>query len=147
TSGNDEKIKKAVSLGAKAGVNYNNSEWHKEINEISGNNLNVAIDSTGGNTLSNCMEIINPGGRIVSYGAGSGNVKEFNIFKLYWKQLQIFGSSMGSDMDFTDMLKFINENKIIPVIDNVLSFEDFQKGFELLNSGSQFGKIVLNLCK
>lgn len=144
TSGSDVKIAKAVTLGAKAGVNYKEENWHKKISEISGNNINVVIDSTGGETYNKCLEILNPGGRIVSYGASNGNSEHFNIFKLYWKQHQIFGSTMGSDKDFSDMIKFINDKKIIPVIDSVFKLDEIHKGFALMNSSGQFGKIVLN---
>lgn len=143
TSGSDIKIAKAVSLGAKAGVNYNEENWHKKISEISGNKINVVIDSSGGETYNKCIEILNPGGRVVSYGASNGNADQFNIFKLYWKQLQIYGTTMGSDNDFADMMEFINEKKMYPVIDSVLNMNEIHKGFALMNSSEQFGKIVL----
>ena len=143
TSGSDIKIAKAVSLGAKAGINYKDENWNKKISEISGNKINVVIDSSGGETYSKCLEILNPGGRIVSYGASNGNSEQFNIFKLYWKQLQINGTTMGSDKDFAEMMEFINFKKIYPVIDSVLSMSEIHKGFAILNSSEQIGKIVL----
>ena len=143
TSGSDIKIAKAVSLGANAGVNYNEENWHKKISEISENKINVVIDSSGGETYSKCLEILNPGGRIVSYGASNGNSEQFNIFKLYWKQHQINGTTMGSDKDFAEMMEFINFKKIYPVIDSVLSMSEIHKGFAILNSSEQIGKIVL----
>ena len=99
TSSNDEKIQKAVSLGAKAGVNYKNDNWAKEIIELSGDKINTVIDGAGGDTFLKCMDIINYGGRMVCYGSTAGNVN-FPMPRLFWKQLNIFGSTMGSPEDF-----------------------------------------------
>ncbi|MBK6538625.1 MAG: zinc-binding dehydrogenase [Ignavibacteria bacterium] len=145
TSGNDLKIEKALSLGAKAGVNYNDPDWHNKIKLLSGDSLNTVFDSSGGDTFSKCMEIINPGGRIVSVGAGLGSVKDLSIHKLYWKQLKLYGSAMGSENDFSDMLNFINEKKIIPVIITTLALNDIHKGFQMMNDAQQSGKIIITL--
>ncbi len=145
TSGNDLKIEKALSLGAKAGVNYNDPDWHDKIKYLSGDSLNTVFDSSGGDTYSKCMELINPGGRIVSVGAGLGSVKDFSIHKLYWKQLKLYGSAMGSENDFSDMLNFINEKKIIPEINTILTLNDIHAGFQMMNDVKQFGKIIITL--
>ncbi len=145
TSGDDRKIDKAVSLGAKAGVNYNDPSWHEKIKNLSGNSLNTVFDSSGGDTYSKCMEIINPGGRIVSIGAALGSVNEFSIHKLYWKQLKIYGSAMGSDKDFSDMLDFINVNLIVPEVNTFVNLNEIQKGFQLMHETSRFGKIVVKI--
>lgn len=143
TSGSDEKIKKAVSLGAKGGANYKNDNWDKEILEMSGNNINVIIDGEGGETFSKSIELINYGGRIVCYGSSSGKTSSIPMARLFWKQLKIFGSTMGSPDDFAEMIKFINENKIIPVVDEIFPLENIAEAFLKLNDGKQFGKIVV----
>lgn len=145
TSGSEIKIKKALSLGAVAGVNYNDPEWHEKIKSISGNSINAVLDSTGGDTYNKCMDIINPGGRIVSIGAGKGSVNGFSIHKLYWKQLKLYGSAMGSGKDFSDMLEFINRRKIIPAVDAVFPLENIHEGFQLMNDAGQFGKIIISI--
>lgn len=145
TSGSDDKIKKAVSLGAKGGVNYNNVNWSKEITELSGNKINLIIDGAGGDTLSKCLDLINYGGRIVSYGGTLGSAGDFPVARLFWKQLKIYGSTMGSQKDFREMLNFINENKIVPVIDKVFYFENICDAFKRMNSSDQFGKIVVKI--
>lgn len=143
TSGSDEKIKKAVSLGAKGGANYKNDNWDKEILEMAGNNINVIIDGEGGDTFSKSIELINFGGRIVCYGSSSGKTSSIPMARLFWKQLKIFGSTMGSPDDFAEMIKFINENKIIPVIDEIFPLENISGAFLRMNEGKQFGKIVV----
>jgi len=145
TSGEDKKINKAISLGAKGGVNYKNKNWDKEILELSENKINVIIDSAGDDSFSKYLEICNYGGRIVSYGATLGSAQNFSLHRLYWKQLQIYGSTMGSPNDFQNMLKFVNENKIMPVLDEVFSLENICEAFKKLNDSTQFGKIVVRV--
>ncbi len=145
TSGSDDKISKAVSIGAKGGVNYKNDDWDKKILEMSGNNIDVIIDGEGGDTFSKCVELINYGGRIVSYGSTSGKTGSIPMARLFWKQLKIFGSTMGSPDDFNEMINFINDNKIVLVIDEVFSLENIAEAFLKMNEGRQFGKIVVNI--
>ena len=143
TSGNDTKIKKAVELGAVAGVNYKNDNWHKDIIKLSDNNINIIIDSAGGDTISKSLDIINYGEKIVTFGATTGKVKDFEIRKVFWKQISLLGSTMGSDSDFKNMVNFVNQNKINPVIDKVFSVDDVVQAFLRMDSGEQFGKIVI----
>jgi zinc-binding alcohol dehydrogenase/oxidoreductase len=145
TSGSEDKISKAISIGAMAGVNYNDDNWSQKIIELSGNKINVVIDGAGGNPFSKLTELCNYGGRIVSYGATLGNVKDFPMAKLFWKQLKIFGSTMGSQKDFADTITFINETKVIPVIDKIFPLENIYSGFERMKSSEQFGKIVIKI--
>ena len=145
TSGSDEKIMKAISLGAEAGVNYKDESWENNIFDLSENKINVVIDGSGGNTISKCMEKINYGGRIVSYGATLGNVTDFPMARLFWKQLRILGSTMGSPDDFSEMLKYINEKNITPVVDKIFELENITDAFERMNESKQFGKIVIRI--
>lgn len=142
TSGSGEKIDRAVSLGAKEGVNYKNDNWADVIKE---KGITVVIDSSSGDTISKALDFISYGGRIVTYGATNGVVKDFDTRRVYWKQLQILGSTMGSDKDFLDMLDFVNSKKIVPVVDEVYSFDDSVSAFKKMNDGSQFGKIVIKI--
>ncbi len=142
TSSSDEKIEKAKSLGAKGGVNYNSEDWAKQLIDISGG-IDLIIDSAAGEGFKNYLKIINPGGRIVIYGGTRGKIKELIPQIVFWKQLSILGSTMGSDKDFREMLKFVEEHKIHPVIDSVYKIEDQKEAFQKMESGEQFGKIIL----
>ncbi|MEO8447922.1 MAG: zinc-binding dehydrogenase [bacterium] len=145
TSGSDDKIQKAIALGAKAGVNYNDAGWDKKIATLSENKINVIIDGTGGESVSQYLEICGYGGRIVCYGATFGSVPEFNLHRLYWKQITLAGTTMGSPDDFSSMLNYVNNNKIIPVVDRVHSFDNITDAFIQMNESKQFGKIVLQV--
>lgn len=143
TSGSDDKIKKAIDLGAVAGVNYKNDNWHNDIIKLSDNNISIIIDSAGGDTISKSLDIINYGGKIVTFGATTGKVKDFEIRKVFWKQIRLLGTTMGSDSDFKNMVDFVNQHEVNPVIDEVFSTNDIVKAFIKMDSAKQFGKIVI----
>jgi len=144
TSGADEKIKRAIVLGAKAGVNYKNENWHKEIQKLSGG-FDVVVDSSGGETFAKAADICKPAGRIAMYGATLGAFNSGVPAKIFWKQLSIFGSTMGNYEDFSNMIQFVTEHKIKPVIDSVFKLKDAQTAIEKMERGEQFGKIVLKI--
>lgn len=145
TSGSNSKIEKAISIGAKAGVNYNDTDWDKKIISQCNNKLDVIIDGTGGINISKAVDICSYGGRIVSYGATLGSADNFSLHKVYWKQLKLSGSTMGSQRDFSEMLKFINVNKVVPVIDKVFPWENICDAFTRMEHSEQLGKIVIDV--
>lgn len=145
TSGNDDKILKAVSFGARGGVNYKDEHWAESLTEMCNKNINVAIDSSGQETFSKLIEICSYGGRIVSYGATNGNAQKADLYKTYWKQLKIFGTAMGSPKDFSDMIDFINNKKVSPIMDSVYAIEEIAEAFKRMEESKQFGKIVIRL--
>ncbi|MEZ5050692.1 MAG: zinc-binding dehydrogenase [Saprospiraceae bacterium] len=143
TSGSLEKIDKALKLGAKAGYNYREEDWHNAlISDFGG--VDVVIDSAGGEGFANLVSIVNPGGRIGFYGGGLGNWTFVNPQKLFWRQISILGSTMGSDQDFREMLDFVSLHNIRPVVDQVFNISDYDEAFRYMSSASQFGKIVFN---
>lgn len=142
TSGSDEKIKKAVELGAIAAANYQSESWHSQLAKEHGG-FDVLIDSAAGEAFSKLIDLANPGATIVFYGGTQGNIKDLNPQKIFWKQLNILGSTMGSDKDFEQMLSFVNHHQLKPIVDEVFNFEMAQVAIEKMNNKEQFGKIVL----
>jgi zinc-binding alcohol dehydrogenase/oxidoreductase len=143
TSGSNEKINKAISLGAKAGFNYNDADWADKVKEVTGGKLDAVIDGSGGETISKSLDIISYGGKIVSYGATNGGVDNFDLRRVFWKQIKIFGSTMGSPRDFKDMLSFVEKHNIVPVIDDIYELDKVVDAFGKMDNSAQFGKIVL----
>ncbi|MDB5115432.1 MAG: adhT 1 [Mucilaginibacter sp.] len=142
TSGTGEKIEMARQLGAFAGVNYKSQDWAEELKHLSGG-FDVIIDSALGEGFAKFPDLCNPGGRMVYFGATAGNMPAIPGRKVYWKQLQILGTTMGTAVDFKNMVDFVNEHQIIPVIDEVFALADAGKAVEKMGASSQFGKIVL----
>lgn len=145
TSSSPEKIQKAVRAGAKGGADYREAGWAEKIRELSGGGIDVVIDSALGEGFPHFLELANPGGRIVFYGATSGDIPDLNGRRIFWKQLQIKGTTMGSSRDFENMLAFSEKHQIRPLIDTVLPWDQAQNGLDLMSSSGQFGKIVLQM--
>lgn len=145
TSGNPDKISQAIKLGAKDGVEYLQPDWDTKLLDRVPEGFDVAFDGTGGTVFNKCINLLKPGGRLVSYGATLGNSPQVEIRKIFWKQLNIFGSTMGSDQDFKAMYEFICNHKIKPVIDSVFTINNIHSAFEKMDASSQLGKIIIQI--
>ncbi|MBE7177707.1 MAG: zinc-binding dehydrogenase [Mucilaginibacter polytrichastri] len=144
TSGNSGKLEKARSLGAAGGVNYTSQDWVQQLELLSGG-FDVIIDSALGEGFASFPDLAKPGGRIVFFGGTAGNIPELNGRKIFWKQLQILGTTMGSPDDFGAMLDLLNKNRIEPVIDEVFHASEGEQAMKKLDDSSRFGKIVLRV--
>jgi NADPH:quinone reductase-like Zn-dependent oxidoreductase len=144
TSSSEEKLGKAYNSGASAGINHKLENWEK-IFKDNNPRINKIIDGAGGETFAKCLDICNDGGTLVNYGATLGAVKNFEMRRVFWKQLNIHGSTMGSDEDFADMIEFINAKKVKPVIDNEYDIENGADAFLRMESGEQMGKIIVRV--
>ncbi|WP_214072269.1 zinc-binding dehydrogenase [Mucilaginibacter sp. dw_454] len=142
TSGSGEKIEQARQLGAQAGVNYKAQDWAEELQHLSGG-FDVIIDSALGEGFAKFADLAKPGGRIVYFGATAGDMPAIPGRKVYWKQLQILGTTMGTSKDFEAMLAFMNEYQIVPVIDELFPLAEAGKAIEKMGTSSHFGNIVL----
>jgi NADPH:quinone reductase-like Zn-dependent oxidoreductase len=143
TSGTGEKIERAKQLGAAAGVNYKSQDWAEQLQHLAGG-FDVIIDSALGDGFAKLLDICNPGARIVFFGGTAGNIPELNGRKIFWKQLQILGTTMGTADEFNAMTNFVNEHQIIPIIDEVFPLADAEKAIRIMENSTQFGKIVLS---
>jgi NADPH:quinone reductase-like Zn-dependent oxidoreductase len=144
TSGSGEKILRAKDLGASAGVNYKAQDWAQELLHLSGG-FDVIIDSALGDGFEKLLDVSNPGARIVFFGGTAGNIPPLNGRKIFWKQLQILGTTMGSPDDFRQMVEFVNKHQIVPVIDQIFPLFQAQKAIDKMARSSQFGKLVLKI--
>lgn len=144
TSGHDRKLKAAQGLGAAGGVNYKEADWHTVLKERGGK-FDVIIDGAGGPGFARLVELAAEGGRIALYGGTAGNWESVSPQRVFWKQLSILGSTMGSPSDFHNMLRFVNDHKIVPVVDEVFPFASAKEAVAKMKEGDQFGKLVLDL--
>jgi len=143
TSSSDEKINKTIKkLGVTGGINYKEKDWGKKLMEKSGT-FDLIVDGVGGNGFNQLLRVCNLGGKIVSYGATDGTCN-VNIPILFIKQIQWIGTTMGSDRDFEEMLKFSKKHQIRPVIHSIMNFNQIISAIEQMETGDHIGKIVLN---
>lgn len=143
TSSSARKIQHAVSLGAQGGFDYRQSGWERELLEHCGP-MNLVVDSAGGSGYEDLLRAAAPGARLVSYGATAGRPCELDLFKVFWKQLKLIGSTMGSPDDFAAMLDLVQRHQIHPVVDQVFSLDDAATAVAHMADCPQFGKLVLN---
>jgi zinc-binding alcohol dehydrogenase/oxidoreductase len=144
TSSSDEKIENAVKMGAKGGVNYKNEDWSRELKKLSGG-ADLSIDSIGGDTFLELINLAKPGSKLVSFGATLGPIKNLVMPKVFFKQMDIRGSTMGNSEEFVAMLQLYEEHELLPVIDSVYALEDVNAAHEKMDKSNVSGKIVLEI--
>lgn len=142
TSGSDEKIQKAIALGAHGGVNYKKENWASELTKLAPS-FDLIVDGAVGNGFAKLLDLASFGGRIVIYGSTQGKSPNAEPARIFWKQLSILGTTMATDDEFVAMLRFVEQHSIRPVVDSVFSFEKANDALQRMAKGEQFGKIVL----
>ena len=146
TSGSREKIDRAKELGAVDGFNYKDADWALQAQKEAGG-FDIIVDGAGGDNFSKFIELAVPGGRIVSFGRTAGNITELSTRLLYSKQLSIHGTTMGTRDEFLSMIDFLEGRNLRPIIDSVHPLSKVQDAFNRMESGSHFGKIILEIAR
>jgi NADPH:quinone reductase-like Zn-dependent oxidoreductase len=145
TSSSEEKIARAVKLGARGGVLYSESGWPEKLTQAAGGRFNVVIDSAGGPGFESLIDLTASGGRIAFFGATRGNPPSLPMRKVFWRQISLLGTTMGSPTDWGSMTQYISMRQLRPVISDVFPFDRAAEAFALMERGGQFGKIVLEM--
>lgn len=144
TSSSAAKIAEAVALGAKGGALYTAEGWAKDFGKKTGG-FDVIIDSAAGSGFADLVKLCKAGARICFYGGTRGAISGVSPQIVFYKQIAIFGSTMGSDKEFSDMINFVSAKKIKPIIDSVYTLAQGNQACQKMDEGKQFGKIVLSL--
>ncbi|MBV6441217.1 MAG: alcohol dehydrogenase [Saprospiraceae bacterium] len=144
TSSSAEKIEKAVEMGAKGGANYREEGWDKRLKAETGG-FDIIVDSAAGDGFALFPALCNPGARIGIYGGTLGKVNGLSMQPVFWKQISILGSTMGTLREFRAMLHFVARHEIVPIMDSVFSLSEGNAALKKMEEGSQFGKIVLRI--
>jgi len=146
TSSSDDKLARAVDLGADATINYkDNPDWGKQAFEAAGVGVNLVIEIGGGGTFNQSMEALTIGGHISIIGALSGVSTELNLLSMVFKNVHTHGITVGTREDHEAMNHFFSEHQIHPIIDKEVSFEQGADAIIGIASGNHFGKIVVNI--
>ncbi|KAF9957868.1 hypothetical protein BGZ70_009374 [Mortierella alpina] len=144
TSSDDSKIARAKELGAKGGANYRKANWEDDLLKITGGQkIGVTIDGASGVGAEIIMnKVLAPGGIFVSYGQTGGD------FTIGWGPIinnaEFRGSTMGSNAEFEQTLKFVEKHQIHPIVSKVWQgLEHAEEALHFLKNGAQFGKLVV----
>lgn len=141
TSRSEEKLAQAKELGATQTI-LNDEDWKAALGDTV---IDIVIDSVGSATFHRSLEVVKRGGTIVTFGSSTKDTIEFNLREFFYGQYTLKGSTMGSNIEFSEMLQFVEKHKIKPVIDTVLPIKDHKKAYQLLEEAKQMGKIALDL--
>ncbi len=145
TSSSDEKLARARDLGADAGVNHATGDVVAAVKELTDGGAHVVVDDVGEATWKRTLDAARPEGRIVVCGATTGPNPPAALHRVWWKQLSILGSTMGTPDDFKGAYDLIAAGKARPVVDEVFPLADARAAHERMERGEQLGKIVLRI--
>jgi len=147
TSSSDEKLEKAKEMGADHGINYKAvPDVAAKVRELtSDRGVDIAFDTVGAATWPINFAAVRKAGRIVHCGITSGAKVEANLQALYWNQLTVKGSTMGSHEEFRQMVRAVEISGLKPVLDSVEPLAKAKDAMCWMEAGQQFGKIVLSV--
>ena len=146
TSGSDDKLAWAATLGADAGFNHHTTDVADAIRTRTGKRgVDIVVDSVGTATWNQSLRALGRGGRLVTCGGTSGPMVETDVRRLFWYQWTLMGSTMGNDREFDAITDALARGMLTPPVDSVFPLHDARAAYARLASGAQRGKIVLAL--
>jgi len=146
TSSRDEKLERAGELGADGAVNHASGDVREAVAEATGGKgVEVVLEHVGEATWQSSLQAARAGGRIVVCGATTGPNPPAGLHRIWWKQLTIYGSTMGTREDFEAAYELVKSGRAKPVVDSVFPLEQARAAHERMEAGEQFGKIVLTI--
>lgn len=144
TAGSDAKLEKAKALGADEVVNYEKQDFSKEVKRLTDRKgVDVVFEHVGKTTWEKSILSVAIGGRITTVGATTGFDPLTDLRHVFFRQISILGSTMGTAADLLEVLRFVGEGRLKPVVDRVMPLAEARKAQDLLSERAQFGKIVL----
>jgi len=150
TSSSHAKLERALTLGAD--VIFNHSETPPEeiaraVRKLTGNGVDVVVETVGEKTWGASLKALRPGGRLVTCGATSGPEVGLDIRRLFWHQWSILGSTMGSRAEFAEVMALARGGKLWPVVDSVVPLSLGATAYERMQRGEQQGKLVIEVSR
>jgi NADPH:quinone reductase-like Zn-dependent oxidoreductase len=146
TSSSDEKLRRARALGADDTINHTGTDVGKEMRARTGKRgVDVVVDSVGEATWAQSLGALGRKGRLVTCGGTSGPMVTTDVRRLFWNQWSILGSTMGSESEFRAIVAHFNAGRLRPPVDSVYGLAAGREAFERMQSGAQFGKIVVRI--
>ena len=148
TSSSEEKLARARELGADETIDHAPRTSRARVKELTdGHGADVVVETVGDATWKTTLEIAAVRGRVVVCGATTGPNPPAALHRLWWKELDVLGSTMGSADDFEACLDLVTTGRALPVIDEVVPLAEARAAHERLEAGEQLGKIVLAIAE
>ena len=144
TSRHQWKLDRAKTLGADLGVLDSGQDWSKDLRAwTKGRGVDLAVDSSGKATHIKCIKSLGRGGAYVTPGCTSGPDATTDLARIFWNQLRILGSTMGTNEEFAEVVSLYRSGALRPVVDKVVDAANGGEAYARLESGEQFGKVVI----
>lgn len=148
TVGSERKAAKARAIGADEVILYNSDDVGRRVRELTNKRgVDVVVEHVGADTWDGSVRSLARGGRLVTCGATTGADVSINLRLLFFRNLSVLGSTMGSLSELRTVLDLFERGMLRPSLDRVLPISEIAKGHELLESRSVFGKIALDLAE
>lgn len=145
TSRHQWKLDRAMELGADAAALDTGEDWSREARSATAKRgFDLAVDSAGKATHLNCIKSLARGGAYVTPGCTSGPDATTDLARIFWNQLRIFGSTMGTNDEFREVVALFRAGLLAPVIDSVYPWAEAADAWARLESAEQFGKVVID---
>jgi zinc-binding alcohol dehydrogenase/oxidoreductase len=141
TSRDENKLKKAKELGVDQ-LLTTGDDWSKKLRD---QKVDLILDSIGSATFPKYFEVLKPNGTIVNFGQSSGSSIDLSLKELFFSQFNLLGTSMGSKEEFEQMIQFVSQHEIHPIIDQIFPLSDYQSALNRMKDGLQFGNIILDI--
>jgi NADPH:quinone reductase-like Zn-dependent oxidoreductase len=145
TSSSDAKLARARDLGADETINHGAEDVAARVKEITGGGAHIVVEHVGEATWARSLNAARQEGRIVVCGATTGPNPPAALHRIWWKQLAVLGSTMGTHADFKGAYDLIAAGKAKPVVDQVFPLAEAAAAHERLEAGDQLGKVVLRI--
>jgi len=146
TSSSDEKLARASELGADATVNHASGDVVAAVKEATeGRGADIVVEHVGAATWQRTLQAVRAGGRVTVCGATTGPNPPAALHRIWWKQLTVFGSTMGTKQDFEGAYELIAGGRARPIVDRVFPLAEAATAHEYLEAGEQLGKVVLSI--
>ena len=140
----EENVARLKSLGADVVYDRAAEDFSAGVfRDTNKRGVGVVVENVGSPTWNGSVRALARNGRLVTYGATAGPRVELDVRVLFWKQLQIIGTTMASRAEFEAMLETVFSGRVRPVVDSVMPLDHAREAHEKLEAGGQFGKIVL----
>jgi NADPH:quinone reductase-like Zn-dependent oxidoreductase len=145
TSSSDDKLLRATDLGAEATFNHATDDVAVRVKELTGGGAHIVVDSVGAETWKHSLAAARASGRICVCGATTGPNPPANLHRIWWKQLTVLGSTMGTKEDFEAVFELVTSGRARPIVDEVFPLSEAAAAHARLEAGEQLGKIVLRI--
>jgi NADPH:quinone reductase-like Zn-dependent oxidoreductase len=145
TSSSTEKLERARGLGADVGFNHETEDVVAGVKDVTGGGAHVVVDHVGEATWKHSLAAARSAGRVCVCGATTGPNPPAQLHRIWWKQLTVYGSTMGSKEDFEAAYDLVKAGRALPVVDAVFPLPEAAAAHERLEAGEQLGKIILRI--